>query len=93
MRPGAASLPLPDLGCAAGAVWTAALIVRHGQKDETGHMPEEKPDPDPVPRAAAGERVPDPSATRPSVDDMGEASFPASDPPAVWTWDPPRPAR
>lgn len=21
------------------------------------------------------------------VDDMGEASFPASDPPAVWTWD------
>jgi hypothetical protein len=24
-------------------------------------------------------------------DDMGEASFPASDPPAVWIWDPPRP--
>ena len=24
---------------------------------------------------------------RPSVDEVGEASFPASDPPAVWTWD------
>jgi hypothetical protein len=23
----------------------------------------------------------------PSVDDMGEWSFPASDPPATWTWD------
>ena len=56
-------------------------------------MPEEKPDPDPAAPAVAGERVSAPSATRPSVDDMGEASFPASDPPAVWTWDPPRPAR
>ena len=56
-------------------------------------MPEDKPDPDSAVRAVAGERVPDPPATRPSVDDMGEASFPASDPPAVWTWDPPRPAR
>src|SRR4029079_15805718 len=24
---------------------------------------------------------------RPTVDDMGEWSFPASDPPATWTWD------
>jgi hypothetical protein len=24
---------------------------------------------------------------RDRVDEMGEASFPASDPPAVWTWD------
>jgi hypothetical protein len=24
----------------------------------------------------------------PTADDMGEASFPASDPPATWTWDP-----
>jgi len=24
---------------------------------------------------------------RPSVDDMSEWSFPASDPPATWTWD------
>ena len=60
-------------------------------KGETGPMPDEKPDPG-APEAA-GERVPDPPAARPSVDDMGEASFPASDPPAVWTWDPPRPAR
>ena len=56
-------------------------------------MTEETPDPDPVAPVIDGERVPAPSATRPSVDDMGEASFPASDPPAVWTWDPPRPAR
>jgi hypothetical protein len=26
-------------------------------------------------------------STRPSVDDMSEWSFPASDPPATWTWD------
>ena len=25
---------------------------------------------------------------RPTVDEMGEGSFPASDPPATWTWDP-----
>jgi len=56
-------------------------------------MPEEKPDPVPAAPVVAEERVPAPSATLPSVDDMGEASFPASDPPAVWTWDPPRPSR
>jgi hypothetical protein len=27
--------------------------------------------------------------TRANVDEMGEASFPASDPPATWTWDVP----
>jgi hypothetical protein len=27
------------------------------------------------------------ASTRPSVDDMSEWSFPASDPPATWTWD------
>lgn len=25
---------------------------------------------------------------RPTVDEMSEWSFPASDPPATWTWDP-----
>jgi hypothetical protein len=29
-----------------------------------------------------------PAADRPTVEQMGEWSFPASDPPAVWTWDP-----
>jgi hypothetical protein len=24
----------------------------------------------------------------PSVEEMGQSSFPASDPPAIWTWDP-----
>jgi hypothetical protein len=34
-----------------------------------------------------------PVSTRPTVDEMSEWSFPASDPPATWTWDvdPPRP--
>jgi hypothetical protein len=57
------------------------------------HMSEEKPDPDPGAPLVAGERVPAPTTARPSVDETGEASFPASDPPAVWTWDPPRPPR
>jgi hypothetical protein len=26
-----------------------------------------------------------------TVDEMSDSSFPASDPPAVWTWDVPRP--
>jgi nucleotide-binding universal stress UspA family protein len=33
------------------------------------------------------------ASTRPSVDEMSEWSFPASDPPATWTWDVERPAR
>jgi len=53
-------------------------------------MHEDEPDPDPDAAVVAGERAPAPSTMRPSVDDTGEASFPASDPPAVWTWDPPR---
>jgi hypothetical protein len=52
-------------------------------------MPEQTPDPIPVAPVSDGEPTPNPPSTRPSVDDMGEASFPASDPPAVWTWDPP----
>jgi hypothetical protein len=36
-------------------------------------------------------RIP-PRDPRPSVDDVSEMSFPASDPPAVWTWDPPEPS-
>jgi hypothetical protein len=75
------------------AVWRFALIVRPAVEGETGHMPEEKPDLVPVAQVVAGELVPDPPATRPSGDDVGEASFPASDPPAVWTWDPPPPSR
>jgi hypothetical protein len=33
------------------------------------------------------------ASTRPSVDEMSEWSFPASDPPATWTWDLERPLR
>ena len=92
-RPGAASLRSSGCGYVAVAVWTVALIVLPGPKGETGRMLEEKPDPDPVAAAVAEEHVLVPSTRRPSVDDMSEASFPASDPPAVWTWDPPRPSR
>jgi hypothetical protein len=31
------------------------------------------------------------ASARPSVDEMSEWSFPASDPPATWTWDVERP--
>jgi hypothetical protein len=33
------------------------------------------------------------ASTRPTVDEMSEWSFPASDPPATWTWDTDRPFR
>jgi hypothetical protein len=41
---------------------------------------------------ASAEDTPRAIITRPSVDEMSEWSFPASDPPATWTWDvdPPR---
>jgi hypothetical protein len=80
-------------GCTAAAVWRVALIVRHGVKSETDTMPERTPDLVPATPVVAGEPVPDSPSTRPSVDEMGEASFPASDAPAVWTWDPPPPSR
>jgi hypothetical protein len=35
----------------------------------------------------------EPAPTRPTVDEMSEWSFPASDPPATWTWDIERPSR
>jgi hypothetical protein len=35
-------------------------------------------------RGAAGERLPGGDVT---VDEMSDASFPASDPPARWTWE------
>lgn len=52
-------------------------------------MPEQTPDPTPVAPMSDGEPVPDRPPPQPSGDEVGEASFPASDPPAVWTWDPP----
>ena len=33
------------------------------------------------------------ASTRPTVDDMSEWSFPASDPPATWTWEIKRPVQ
>lgn len=44
-----------------------------------------------APPDEAGQDSPPAAATpplRPTVDEMSEWSFPASDPPATWTWDP-----
>jgi len=58
-------------------------------KDESMSTPHE-----PAPPAADDEQ-PQPTSDaaaapppRPTVDEMGEWSFPASDAPATWTWDP-----
>jgi hypothetical protein len=54
--------------------------------DVTDHAPETR---------APGGRVVNPSVPQPSVaptddsriDEMSESSFPASDPPSIWTWE------
>jgi hypothetical protein len=57
-------------------------------------MRERRPaEPDPPPGAIDPVRGEEPTATRPTVEEMGEWSFPASDPPATWTWDVERPLR
>jgi hypothetical protein len=43
----------------------------------------------PPEQAVANERPIRGLSRHPTVDDMSEWSFPASDPPATWTWDPP----
>ena len=56
-------------------------------------MSEQRP-PEPEPPARAIEvSEEEPTSTRPTVDEMSEWSFPASDPPATWTWDIERPLR
>ena len=68
-------------------------VARRDPRSETGSMPERTTDLEPTTPVVAREPLPDPPHTSPSVDDVGEASFPASDPPAVWTWDPRPPVR
>jgi hypothetical protein len=58
-------------------------------------MSEQRP-PELEPPARAVDEVDgeeEPTPTRPTVDEMSEWSFPASDPPATWTWDIERPSR
>jgi hypothetical protein len=45
------------------------------------------PAPDAANRPTAVTDEPEPALTASIVDVMSEDSFPASDPPAVWTWD------
>jgi hypothetical protein len=55
-----------------------------------------EPDPgEPPPPASAVDQVDENqrASARPTVDEMSEWSFPASDPPATWTWDVERPLR
>jgi hypothetical protein len=56
-------------------------------------MSEDPADTDPPARAIDQAREGTEPSTPPTVDDMGEWSFPASDPPATWTWDVERPFR
>jgi hypothetical protein len=57
-------------------------------------MHEPRPaEPDLPERAVAQSDDTDPASARPTVDEMSEWSFPASDPPATWTWDVERPSR
>jgi hypothetical protein len=50
-------------------------------------------EPQPPARAIDQATQEQPASTRPTVDEMSEWSFPASDPPATWTWDVERPFR
>jgi hypothetical protein len=43
--------------------------------------------------APARREAPAHSSAGAKIDEMGKGSFPASDPPAVWTWEPPKRAR
>ncbi|UGS34494.1 hypothetical protein [Capillimicrobium parvum] len=45
------------------------------------------PEPIPIPTPP---KQPPGRPLRPTVDELGEASFPASDPPPSWIWEPPR---
>ena len=56
-------------------------------------MSEQRP-PEPEPTARAIDKVDEAVRTsmRPTVDEMSEWSFPASDPPATWTWEVERPS-
>jgi hypothetical protein len=56
-------------------------------------MPEDPNDLDPPTQAIDEPHEDDQPSTRPTVDQMSEWSFPASDPPATWTWEVERPVR
>jgi hypothetical protein len=77
-----------------GAAWKRDSIAGATSQDQTDHMSEPHPG-EPPPRASAIDQVDENqrAAARPTVDDMSEWSFPASDPPATWTWDLERPLR
>jgi hypothetical protein len=74
--------------------WTARPIAQAAWQPHTDlTMSEDPADTDPPARAIDQAREGTEPSTPPTVDDMGEWSFPASDPPATWTWDVERPFR
>ena len=64
------------------------MRVRYGEPRLDRMSERRPPEPEPPARAVDAEK---PTLTRPTVDEMSEWSFPASDPPATWTWDIERP--
>ena len=69
------------------------LRVRHGGFRLDGMSDRRPPEPQPPARAIDEVGAEKPTSTRPTVDEMSEWSFPASDPPATWTWDIERPLK
>lgn len=70
---------------------TATPLRNRYRESRLDRMPEQRPSElEPPARAVEDE---EPTSTRPTVDEMSEWSFPASDPPATWTWDIERPLR
>src|SRR5690349_7495668 len=73
---------------------TPARLRAPQRRSRLSGMPEPRPaEPDLPERAIAESDDADPESPRPTVDEMSEWSFPASDPPATWTWDVERPFR
>jgi hypothetical protein len=85
----------PHIGCNRSVdteIRGTATPLRGGQgESRLDRMSEQRP-PELDPPTPAVDEV-KPTSTRPTVDEMSEWSFPASDPPATWTWDIERPYR
>jgi hypothetical protein len=78
----------PGLGSLVGIACNGdpiAAIAGRVQTEAT--MREDPADLDPPKRPLEEPRPDEQPSMRPTVDEMSEWSFPASDPPATWTWE------